>query len=104
MINKDTISKMKKGVRIVNCARGGIINEQNLRDAIESGQVASAAIDVYENEPNIQECPLIHAAPFPHPRTSRKVSPILSKWNVPLKKAGDPLTEASFQLNFLTSA
>lgn len=60
MINKDTISKMKKGVRLVNCARGGIINEQDLKDAIESGQVAAAAIDVYENEPNIETCPLIH--------------------------------------------
>ena len=60
MINKDTIAKMKKGVRLVNCARGGIINEQDLKDAIEQGQVASAAIDVYENEPNIQECPLIN--------------------------------------------
>lgn len=60
MINKDSISKMKKGVRLVNCARGGIINEQDLKDAIENGQVAAAAIDVYENEPNITECPLIH--------------------------------------------
>ena len=60
LINKDTIAKMKKGVRLVNCARGGIINEKDLKDAIESGYVASAAIDVYENEPNIQECPLIH--------------------------------------------
>jgi len=60
MINKDTISKMKKGVRLVNCARGGIINENDLKDAINSGYVASAAIDVYENEPNITECPLIN--------------------------------------------
>lgn len=60
LINKDTISKMKKGVRLVNCARGGIINEQDLKDAIEIGQVGGAAIDVYENEPNITECPLIH--------------------------------------------
>ena len=59
MINKDTIAKMKKGVRLVNCARGGIINEIDLKDAINSGYVASAAIDVYENEPNIQECPLL---------------------------------------------
>lgn len=59
MINKDTISKMKQGVRLVNCARGGIINENDLKDAINSGYVAGAAIDVYENEPNIQECPLI---------------------------------------------
>ncbi|MBQ8458639.1 phosphoglycerate dehydrogenase [bacterium] len=59
MINKDTIAKMKKGVRLVNCARGGIINETDLKDAINSGYVAGAAIDVYENEPNIQECPLL---------------------------------------------
>lgn len=62
LINKDTISKMKEGVRLVNCARGGIINEADLKDAIESGQVAAAAIDVYENEPNITECPLIHCS------------------------------------------
>lgn len=60
LINKDTIAKMKQGVRLVNCARGGIINEADLKDAIENGQVASAAIDVYEKEPNITECPLIH--------------------------------------------
>ncbi len=60
LINKDTMSKMKKGVRLVNCARGGIINEADLKEAIENGQVAAAAIDVYENEPHIEECPLIH--------------------------------------------
>ena len=60
MINKDTIAKMKKGVRLVNCARGGIINEHDLKEALEDGQVAAAAIDVYENEPNINECPLIN--------------------------------------------
>lgn len=60
LINKDTIARMKKGVRLVNCARGGIINEQDLKEAIENGQAAGAAIDVYENEPNISECPLIH--------------------------------------------
>lgn len=60
LINKDSIAKMKKGVRLVNCARGGIINEQDLKEAIESGQVAAAAIDVYENEPNITECPLVN--------------------------------------------
>lgn len=58
MINKDTIAKMKKGVRLINCARGGIIDEQALADALESGQVAQAAIDVFENEPNITESPL----------------------------------------------
>ncbi len=60
LINKDSIAKMKKGVRLVNCARGGIINEKDLKEAIEAGQVAAAAIDVYENEPNITECPLVN--------------------------------------------
>lgn len=60
MINKDTIAKMKEGVRLVNCARGGIINELDLKEAINNGQVAGAAIDVYENEPNITECPLLN--------------------------------------------
>jgi len=51
MINKDTIAKMKDGVRLINCARGGIINEKDLYDAIKSGKVAGAALDVYEQEP-----------------------------------------------------
>lgn len=58
MINKDSIAKMKKGVRLINCARGGIIDETALAEALESGQVAQAAIDVFENEPNIAESPL----------------------------------------------
>lgn len=59
LINKNTIAKMKKGVRLINCARGGIINEIDLKEAIENGQVASAAIDVYENESDIANNPLI---------------------------------------------
>ncbi|OGC03659.1 phosphoglycerate dehydrogenase [candidate division WOR-1 bacterium RIFOXYA12_FULL_43_27] len=51
LINKDSIAKMKKGVRILNVARGGIINEKDLYDALKSGQVAAAAIDVFEKEP-----------------------------------------------------
>ena len=62
LINKNTIKKMKKGVRIINCARGGIINEQDLKEALDSGYVASAAVDVYENEPNIETCPLLHTS------------------------------------------
>lgn len=51
MINAEFIAKMKKGVRIVDCARGGVIDEDALYDAIMSGQVAAAALDVFENEP-----------------------------------------------------
>ncbi len=59
MINKDTISKMKKSVRIINCARGGIVNEKDLFEAVESGAVGGIAIDVFEDEKNISACPLI---------------------------------------------
>jgi D-3-phosphoglycerate dehydrogenase len=51
MINKTMFSKMKTGVRIVNCARGGIINEADLYEALTGGKVAGAALDVYSEEP-----------------------------------------------------
>ena len=51
MINKTTIAKMKKGVRLINCARGGIIVEADVLEAIKAGQVAGVAIDVYDPEP-----------------------------------------------------
>ena len=51
ILGKDTIAKLKTGVRIVNCARGGLIDETALKAAIESGQVAGAALDVFETEP-----------------------------------------------------
>jgi len=51
MINKEAFDQMKTGVMIVNCARGGIINETDLYDAIQSGKVAGAALDVFETEP-----------------------------------------------------
>ncbi len=51
LINKDTISQMKEGVRIINCARGGIVNERDLYEALKSGKVAGASFDVFEKEP-----------------------------------------------------
>ncbi len=51
LINRDTIAIMKDGVRIINCARGGIVNERDLHDAILSGKVAGAALDVLQKEP-----------------------------------------------------
>ena len=50
-INKDALDQMKDGVMIVNCARGGIVNEADLYDAMKSGKVAGAALDVFETEP-----------------------------------------------------
>jgi D-3-phosphoglycerate dehydrogenase / 2-oxoglutarate reductase len=58
LINAERIAKMKRGVRIVNCARGGLIDEQALYDALKSGQVAAAALDVYETEPPPEDYPL----------------------------------------------
>lgn len=51
LINAAAFEKMKDGVYIINCARGGIIVEKDLYDAILSGKVAGAALDVFENEP-----------------------------------------------------
>ncbi len=51
MIGKEQFGKMKNGVRIVNCARGGIIDEAALYEALTSGKVAGAALDVYAEEP-----------------------------------------------------
>jgi D-3-phosphoglycerate dehydrogenase len=51
MIDKAAMGRMKQGVRIVNCARGGLIVEQDLADMIQDGHVAGAAIDVYDEEP-----------------------------------------------------
>src|SRR5947207_2375344 len=58
MINVAAFAKMKKGVRVLNCARGGIVNEKDLHGAITSGKVAGAALDVYEVEPLPKEFPL----------------------------------------------
>jgi D-3-phosphoglycerate dehydrogenase / 2-oxoglutarate reductase len=51
LLNADAFRRMKKGVFIINCARGGIVNEQDLYDAIQSGMVAGAALDVFSQEP-----------------------------------------------------
>ena len=51
MIGKEQFAKMKNGVRIVNCARGGIVNEEALYEALTSGKVAGAALDVFNEEP-----------------------------------------------------
>jgi D-3-phosphoglycerate dehydrogenase len=51
MINKETISKMKRGAVLINCARGDIVNEDDLYEALKSGHLKGAAIDVFRKEP-----------------------------------------------------
>jgi D-3-phosphoglycerate dehydrogenase len=59
LINEAAFAKMKDGVRIINCARGGIVDEHDLAEAIKSGKVAGAALDVYVDEPPTAEHPLV---------------------------------------------
>lgn len=51
MIDEAQIAKMKDGVRLINCARGGLYNEAALEAALKSGKVAFAGIDVFNKEP-----------------------------------------------------
>lgn len=60
MINADSIASMKPGVRIINAARGALIDDDALAAALKSGQVAGAALDVYATEPPPADNPLVH--------------------------------------------
>jgi D-3-phosphoglycerate dehydrogenase len=60
LLSKPQFDLMRKGIRIVNCARGGIIDEKALVDAIEAGIVAGAAFDVFEEEPPAPDHPFLH--------------------------------------------
>ena len=51
LVSAETLAKCKKGVKIINVARGGIVDERALYDALESGQCGGAALDVYTEEP-----------------------------------------------------
>lgn len=55
MINKESIVKMKDGVSIINTSRGGILNTEDVLDAVKSGKISHLALDVLENEQNIKE-------------------------------------------------
>lgn len=61
IINKETIAKMKDGVMILNDSRGPLIVEEDLRDALNSGKVAGAAVDVVSTEPIREDNPLLEA-------------------------------------------
>lgn len=59
IIGADAFAKMKRGVRVINCARGGLVDESALYDAIKSGTVAGAALDVFTTEPPSPDNPLL---------------------------------------------
>lgn len=59
LINSNTFAKMKTGVRIINCARGGIVDEEDLIQALQEGKVAGAALDVFVEEPPRPDHPLL---------------------------------------------
>ncbi len=63
ILSKENLAKTKKGVRIINCARGGLIDEAALKEALDSGHVAGAALDVFVTEP-ATESPLFGTANF----------------------------------------
>lgn len=58
LINRETIAKMKDGAYLVNTSRGALIDESALKEALESGKLAGAALDVYEREPITKDLPL----------------------------------------------
>ncbi len=58
MLNAERLAKTKKGVRIINCARGGLVDEAALYEALKTKQVAAAALDVFEQEPPPANFPL----------------------------------------------
>ena len=63
ILSRERLENAKQGIRIVNCARGGLIDEAALKDCLESGQVAGAALDVFATEP-AKESPLFGAPNF----------------------------------------
>ena len=102
MINKDRIAEMKDGVIIINTSRGPLIVEEDLRDALNSGKVRAAGVDVVSAEPITGENPLLHAKNCfitPHiawaPRESRSRLMDIAVDNLKAFLAGDPVNRVN---------
>ena len=67
MFNKDVFKRMKNTAFLINCARGGIVNEKDLLEALNQNQIAGAAIDCFENEPRPLEDIVNHQYTLPYP-------------------------------------
>ncbi len=98
IVNKDTIAKMKDGVMIINNSRGPLIVEEDLRDALNSGKVAGAAVDVVSTEPIKMDNPLLQAKNIiitPHiswaPKESRQRLMDIAVENLRKFKEGTPI-------------
>ncbi len=82
MIGERHLAQMKKTAMIINCARGGIVDEQALADALNSGLIAGAGVDVFGEEPPAADNPLLGAkywsAPTAQPRRRKRWSIWLS--------------------------
>lgn len=98
IINKETIAKMKDGVMIINNSRGPLIVEEDLKDALNSGKVGGAAVDVVSTEPIQMDNPLLHAKNMiitPHiswaPKESRQRLMNISVENLAKFIAGSPV-------------
>ena len=102
LINRDTIAQMKDGVIIINTARGPLINENDLREALLSGKVQAAAVDVASVEPIREDNPLLgldNCLITPHiawaPKESRQRLMDVAVENVQAFLKGEPVNQVN---------